>query len=75
MLGYWPYATHKKQFLYFLCQKTQTSHLIIVKVNKPRVSQILKVLINQLLNPKKYIETCSTFSQEIQHGFICPQDI
>ena len=25
MLGYWPYATHKKHFLYFFCQKTQAS--------------------------------------------------
>jgi hypothetical protein len=59
MLGYWPYATHtKKHFLYFL-SKTHTLHLIIIKVNKPYISQILKALINQLLNPKKYVETCS----------------
>jgi hypothetical protein len=50
--------TQKKHFLYFL-SKTHTSHLIIIKVNKPYISQILKALINQLLNPKKYVETCS----------------
>jgi hypothetical protein len=58
MLAYWPYATHKNIFYIFL-SKTQTLHLIIIKVKKPHISQILKALINQLLNPKKYVETCS----------------
>jgi hypothetical protein len=48
----------KKYFLYFLCKKN-TSQLIAVKVNKPHISQILKVLINQLLNPRIYVETYS----------------
>jgi hypothetical protein len=50
---------HTKTFLIFSLLKTQTSHLIVIKINKPHISQILKALINQLLNPKKYIETCS----------------
>jgi len=53
MLGYWPYATHNF-FLYFLCKK-HTSQLIAIK----HFSQILKALINQLLNPRIYVETCS----------------
>jgi hypothetical protein len=48
-----------KIFYIFSLLKTQTSPLIATKVNKPHISQILKTLINQLLNPKKYIETCS----------------
>jgi arginine exporter protein ArgO len=50
---------HIKIFYIFSLLKTQTSPLIATKVNKPHISQILKTLINQLLNPKKYIETCS----------------
>jgi len=50
---------HIKTFYIFSLLKTQTSPLIATKVNKPHISQILKALINQLLNPKKYIETCS----------------
>jgi arginine exporter protein ArgO len=50
---------HTKIFYIFSLLKTQTSPLIATKVNKPHISQILKTLINQLLNPKKYIETCS----------------
>jgi len=49
----------QKQFLYFSLLKTETLLSITIKVKKPRISQILKTLINQLLNPKKYIETCS----------------
>jgi hypothetical protein len=59
MLEYWPYTTHKNIFYIFLCQKTQTSQLIIIKVNKPHISQNFNALIDQLLNPKKYVETCS----------------
>jgi hypothetical protein len=59
MLEYWSYATHKNIFLYFSLLKTQTLHSITIKVKKPHISQILKALINLLLNPKKYIETCS----------------
>jgi len=59
MLEYWPYTTHKNIFYIFLCQKTQTSQLITIKVNKPHISQIFKALTNQLLNSKKYVETCS----------------
>jgi hypothetical protein len=50
---------HTKIFYIFSLLKTQTSPLIATKVNKPHISQILKTLINQLLNSKKYIETCS----------------
>ena len=57
MLGYWPYATHKKTFFIFSLSKIQTLHLITIK-KKTHVNQILKALINQLLNPKKYVETC-----------------
>jgi hypothetical protein len=44
---------HTKTFFIFSFLKTQTSPLIATEVNKPHISQILKVLINQLLNPKK----------------------
>ena len=44
---------HIKIFYIFSLLKTQTSPLIATKVNKPHISQILKTLINQLLNPKK----------------------
>jgi len=50
---------HTKIFYIFSLLKTQTSPLIATKVNKPHISQILKTLINQLLNLKKYIKTCS----------------
>jgi len=50
---------HTKTFFIFFLSKTQTLHLIIIKVKKPHISQILMALINQLLNPKKYVETCS----------------
>jgi len=53
ILEYWPYATHKNNFYIFLCQKTQTSQLITIKVKKPHIIQIFKALINQLLNPNK----------------------
>jgi hypothetical protein len=59
MLGYWPYATHKNIFYIFLCQKHKHYIQSQLKLKKPHISQILKALINQLLNPKKYIETCS----------------
>jgi len=51
----------QKHFYIFLLSRTQTFHLITIKVKKKKlhISQILKALINQLLNPKKYIETCS----------------
>jgi hypothetical protein len=39
-------------FFIFSLLKTQTSPLITTKVNKPHISQILKALINKLLNPK-----------------------
>ena len=42
MLGYWPYATHKKYFYIFFCQKTQASQLITIKDKKP-CEYILKV--------------------------------
>ena len=50
---------HIKIFYIFSLLKTETLLSITIKVKKPRISQILKTLINQLLNPKKYIETCS----------------
>ena len=53
ILEYWSYATHKNNFYIFLCQKTQTSQLITIKVKKPHIIQIFKALINQLLNPNK----------------------
>jgi hypothetical protein len=36
---------------------------------KTHVNQILKALINQLLNPKKYIETCSYIFTDNTTGF------
>ena len=51
---------HTKTFFYiFLCQKHKHYIQSQLKLKKPHISQILKALINQLLNPKKYIETCS----------------
>ena len=44
---------HTKSFFIFFFVKNTTSKLIASKVNKPHISQILKALINQLLNPKK----------------------
>ena len=44
MLGYWPYTTHKNIFFIFSLSKTQTLHLITIKV---------------ILNPRIYVETCS----------------
>jgi hypothetical protein len=61
---------HTKTFFIFFCQKTQ-SQLLTIKVNKPHISQILKALINQLLNPKKHVETCSIFTGNTT-DFICP---
>jgi len=43
----------QKHFFIFSLSKTQTSHLITIKNNKPHINQILKALIIQLLNPKK----------------------
>jgi len=46
----------QKHFLYiFSLSKTQTLHLITIKVKKSYINQILKALINQLLNPKNNI--------------------
>jgi len=49
----------KNIFFIFSLSKTQTLYLITIKVKKPHISQILKALINQLLNPKKHVKTCS----------------
>jgi arginine exporter protein ArgO len=57
MLGYWPYATHKKNIFYIFFVKN--TNITFNHNKKSHVNQILKTLINQLLNPKKYIETCS----------------
>jgi hypothetical protein len=59
---------HTKTFLYFLCKK-HTLQLITVK----HISQILKALLNRLLNPRIYV-CVLTFSREIQHDFICLSD-
>ena len=40
-------------FFIFSLSKTQKLLLITIKVKKPHISQILKALINQLLNPNK----------------------
>jgi len=45
----------KNHFFIFSLSKTQTSQLITIRVNKPHINQILKALINQLLNPKKSV--------------------
>jgi hypothetical protein len=65
----------KTFFLYFSLSKTQTLHLITIKVKKPYISQILKALINQLLNPNKICRNMFLhFHEKYKHNFICPFD-
>ena len=50
---------YTKNIFYIFFVKQNTSHLIAIKINKPHINQILEALINKLLNPRIYIETCS----------------
>jgi hypothetical protein len=59
---------HTKNIFYIFFVKN-TSQLIAIK----HFSQILKALINQILNPRIYLHVL-IFSREIQHDFICPLD-